>query len=145
MTSGSPSAIFLSVAPCEGRSGEWLPRRFPGKRLRDLFPIISGGKLYYKLLRSRIRFYFIWDRSRIIYEGPEPNYYFWGSGAELLFLRIRSRILILYYCNNNSFIIIFIFRVQSRIFRIRRCIITLLVIISLVFLRIRSRIIIYQK
>ena len=29
----------------------------------------------------------------LFYLGPEPNY-LWGSGAELLFLRIRSRIII---------------------------------------------------
>ena len=32
-----------------------------------LIPIISGGKLCYKLLRSRSRFYFIWVRSRILF------------------------------------------------------------------------------
>ena len=120
MISGSPSAIC---------AGGWLPRRLPGKRLRDLFPNNSGGKFCNKLLCSRSRFYFIWDQSRIIYEDPEPNYYF--------------------CINNNNFVIIFIFRIRSRIFRIRsrifrirRCIIILLIIISLFFLRIRSRIII---
>ena len=57
MISGSPSAIC---------AGGWLPRRLPGKRLRDLFPNNSGGKLCNKLLRSRSQFY----------ENPEPNYYF---------------------------------------------------------------------
>ena len=81
-------------------------------------------------IRSRICMR-IW--SRIIYEDPEPNYY---EDPEPNY----------YFCiNNDNFVIVFIFRVRSRIFRIRRCIITLLVIISLVFLRIRSRIIIYQK
>ena len=58
LISGSSSAIC---------AGGWLPRRLPGKRLRDLFPNNSGGKLCNKLLRSRSRFY----------ENPEPNYYFY--------------------------------------------------------------------
>ena len=110
-------------------------------RSRILFP--SGAKMFV-LVRSRIIYMRI--RSRIIlvmepkpnydevlepnyYEDPEPNYYF--------------------CINNNNFVIIFIFRIRSRIFRIRsrifrirRCIIILLIIISLFFLRIRSRIII---
>ena len=88
MTSGSPSAIF--VAPCEGRGGEWLPRRLLGKRLRDLFHIISGGKLCYKLLPSRSRFYFIWDLSRIMYEDPEPNYYFVNNNIYFNNVRVLS-------------------------------------------------------
>ena len=75
---------WLYVAPCKGRGGGWLPRRLPGKRLRDLFPVNSGGKLCNKLLRSRSRIYFIWDWSRIIYEDPEPKY-LWGSGAKFIY------------------------------------------------------------
>ena len=93
-------------------------------RIRSRFLWWSGAELLFVLIIIiSLLFLFLGSGDEfIIFEDPEPNYYF--------------------CINNNNFVIIFIFRIRSRIFRIRRCIIILLIIISLFFLRIRSRIII---
>ena len=100
-------------------------------RIRSWFLWWSGAELLFVLIIIiSLLFLFLGSGDEfIIFEDPEPNYYF--------------------CINNNNFVIIFIFRIRSRIFRIRsrifrirRCIIILLIIKSLFFLRIRSRIII---
>ena len=117
MTSGSPSAFLLSVAPCEGCGGGLLLWRLPGKRCviyylllvaenyvtnccgagADFILFGTGAELFMRI-RSRI----------IIFEDPEPNYY------EVLEPNYYEDLEPNYYfcINNNNFI----FRIRSRIF-----------------------------
>ena len=130
MTSGSPSAIFCPLrhargAVVNGSRGDCRVR---------------GCVIYVLLLVSEN---YVTNCCR-----AGSDFILFGTGAEL-FMRIRSRIIIFedpepnyYFCiNNNNFVIIFIFRIRSRIFRrIRSRIFRRNQSRIFLFLRIRSRI-----